>query len=336
VTPHKHLNPEAAQGTGWLPTRRHLLAAAGLASVTGLAGAQPAYPARPITIVVGFAAGGIADSLARLAATLLSEQLKQSVIVENRAGAGGTIAAAAVAKAPKDGYTLLMASNGHAVNATMMKQLPFDAVKDFAAVGGVAASPLVVVVRADSPYKTIADLIAAARAKPMPYGSGGAGTLTHLLPELVASTTGANFTHIPYRGTGPAIIDLMGGQVEFVMDLVQTALPQIQGGKLRALAVSSRQRSMQLPDVPTLAEGAMRGLDAQGWYGLLAPAGTPPAVLDKLNAALNRALGNPAVIARIIGLGSTPIGGTRDAFMALLRSEVKRWGDIVTARSITA
>lgn len=319
----------------WFPRRRAFLAAAGLAGLAPLAGAEQAYPSRPVTIVVGFAAGGIADSLARISAPLLAAQLKQSVIIDNRAGAGGTIAAALVARAPKDGYTLLMASNGHAINATMMKPLPFDAIADFAAVGGVAATPLVAVVRSDSPYKTFADVIAAAKSKPIPYGSGGAGTLTHLLPELVASNTGANFTHVPYRGTGPAIIDLMGGQIEFVMDLVQTALPQVQSGKLRALAVSSRQRSPQLPDVPTLAETAMPGLDAQGWYGLLAPAGTPVAILDKLNAALNKALGDPAVVARMTGLGSTPIAGSRDAFMTLLRSEVKRWGDIVIAKKIT-
>lgn len=319
----------------WLVRRRQFLGAMGLASLAPLAHAQPAFPARPVTIVVGFAAGGIADTLARITASLLSQQLEQSVVVDNRAGAGGTIAAALVAKARKDGYTLLMASNGHAVNATMMKPLPFDAVEDFAAVGGVAQTPLVVVVRADSPYKTFADVITAAKSKPVPYGSGGAGTLTHLLPELVASSTAASFTHVPYRGTGPAIVDLLGGQIEFVMDLVQTALPQVQGGKLRALAVSSRRRSPQLPNVPTLAEATMPGLDAQGWYGLLAPAGTPAAVLDKLNASLDKALADPAVAARFAALGSTPIAGSREEFMTLLRSEVKRWGDIVITKKIT-
>lgn len=329
-------HPVADAASEWSARRRQFLAAGLAAGLAPLAIAQPAYPARPITIVVGFAAGGIADTVARIAASLLSEQLRQSVVVDNRAGAGGTIAAAWVAKAPKDGYTLLMASNGHAVNATMMKSLPFDAITDFSAVGGVAATPLVVVVRADAPYKSFADVIGAARAKPVAYGSGGAGTLTHLLPELVASSAGVSFTHVPYRGTGPAIVDLMGGQVDFVMDLVQTALPHITAGKLRALAVSSRERSPQLPAVPTLAETTVPDLDAQGWYGLLAPAGTPAAVLDKLNAALHRALREPAVVARLRALGSTPIADSREEFAALLRAEVKRWGDIVVAKKITA
>lgn len=314
--------------------RRHLLAL-GAAAALPDAFAQPAYPQRPVTIVVGFAPGGIADALSRIVAQLLSEKLKQSFVVDNRAGAGGTIASAFVARAPKDGYTLLMASNSHAINATLMKPLPFDAVSDFAAVGGVAASPLVLVVRADSPFRSVKDLVAAAKAKPMPYGSGGVGTLTHLLPELIASETGAQFTHVPYRGTGPALVDLIGGQVDFVMNLVQTSLPQINAGKLRGLVVSSRQRSPQLPDVPTLAETIMPELDAQGWYGLLAPAGTPASVLDALNAALNAALAAPAVVTRITNLGSAPIAGSRDAFMALLRSEVKRWGEVVTAKHIT-
>lgn len=314
--------------------RRQLIVAAASAGAVSLGFAQAAFPSKPITIVVGFAAGGIADALARMAAQLMSERLKQSVVVDNRAGAGGTIAAAAVARAPKDGYTLLMASNGHAVNATLMKNLPFDAVADFAGVGGVAASPLVLVVRADSPYKSVADLTAAAKSKPVAYGSGGTGTLTHLLPELLASATGAQFTHVPYRGTGPAVMDLMGGQVDFVMDLVQTSLPHIQSGKLRALAVSSKQRSPQLPATPTLADTLMPDLDAQGWYGLLAPAGTPAPVLDTLNDALNTALADPAVVAKIAAMGSTPIAGTRDAFLSLVRSEVKRWGDVVKARNI--
>jgi tripartite-type tricarboxylate transporter receptor subunit TctC len=320
----------------WQPRRRDFLAAGALAAAAPMAMAQTAFPAKPITIMVGFAAGGIADSLARIAGALLSERLKQSVVVENRAGAGGTIAAAAVAKAPKDGYTLLLASNGHAVNATLMKSLPYDTVADFTAVGGIAASPLVMVVRADSPYKSVADVLAAAKTRPVAYGSGGAGTLTHLLPELVeASISGAKFTHVPYRGTGPAIVDLMGGQIEFVMDLVQTALPHVQAGKLRALAVSSAKRSPQLPATPTLAEGAIPGLDAQGWYGLLAPNGTPAAVLDTLNTALNASLANAAVLAKIAAMGSTPISGTRAAFQSLLQSEVKRWGEVVKAKNIT-
>lgn len=314
--------------------RRFLVAAAG-AMAAPLALSQ-AFPSKPITILVGFAPGGIADSLARMAASLLSERQKQSVVVENRAGAGGTIAAAVVAKAPKDGYTLLLASNGHTVNATLMKNLPYDTVADFSAVGGIAASPLVMVVRADSPYKSVADVMAAAKAKPLAYGSGGAGTLTHLLPELIAdSVKGAQLTHVPYRGTGPALVDLMGRRVEFVMDLVQTALPHVQAGKLRALAVSSARRSPQLPGTPTLAEKLIPNLDAQGWYGLLAPAGTPAAVLDMLNSALNAALTDPAVVARITAMGSSPIAGTRESFQLLVHSEVKRWGDVVRAKNIT-
>jgi len=316
-------------------TRRKLLTAAATLPAARLGFAQTAYPSKPITIVVGFAAGGIADALARMAAQLLSERLKQSVVVDNRAGAGGTIASAAVARAPKDGHTLLMVSNGHTVNATLMKNLPFDAVNDFAAVGGVAASPLVLVVRADAPYKSAGELVSAAQARSIPYGSGGTGTLTHLLPELIASTTGAQFTHVPYRGTGPAIVDLLGGQVEFVMDLVQTSLPHIESGKLRGLAVSSKQRAPQLQGVPTLAETLIPGLDAQGWYGLLAPAGTPASILDTLNTHLNAALNDAAVAARIRATGSAPIAGSREAFMTLIRSEVKRWADVVKARNIT-
>ena len=317
--------------------RQFLIAAAGAAgaAVAPLAFSQ-AFPAKPITILVGFAPGGIADSLARTAASLLAERLKQSVVVENRGGAGGTIAAAAVAKAPKDGYTLLLASNGHTVNATLMQNLSYDTLADFSAVGGIAASPLVMVVRADSPYQSVADVMGAANAKPLAYGSGGTGTLTHLLPELFAdSVKGAQLTHVPYRGTGPALLDLMGGRVEFVMDLVQTALPHVQAGKLRALAVSSAKRSPQLPGTPTLAETLIPNLDAQGWYGLLAPAGTPAAVLDTLNTALNAALTDPAVVATITAMGSAPIPGTRDGFQSLVLAEVKRWGDVVRAKNLT-
>jgi tripartite-type tricarboxylate transporter receptor subunit TctC len=329
------LNPLITRPQPSRRSRRRFLVAAAGAMAAPLALSQ-AFPSKPITILVGFAPGGIADSLARMAASLLSERLKQSVVVENRAGAGGTIAAAVVAKAPKDGYTLLLASNGHTVNATLMKNLPYDTVADFSAVGGIAASPLVMVVRADSPYKSVADVMAAAKAKPLAYGSGGAGTLTHLLPELIAdSVKGAQLTHVPYRGTGPALVDLMGGRVEFVMDLVQTALPHVQAGKLRALAVSSARRSPQLPGTPTLAEKLIPNLDAQGWYGLLAPAGTPAAVLDMLNSALNAALTDPAVVARITAMGSSPIAGTRESFQLLVHSEVKRWGDVVRAKNIT-
>lgn len=329
------MNPLITRAQPSRRSRRQFLVAAAGAMAAPLAFSQ-AFPSKPITILVGFAPGGIADSLARMAASLLAERLKQSVVVENRAGAGGTIAAAAVAKAPKDGYTLLLASNGHTVNATLMKNLPYDTVADFSAVGGIAASPLVMVVRADSPYKSVADVMAAAKLKPLAYGSGGAGTLTHLLPELIAdSVKGAQLTHVPYRGTGPALVDLMGGRVEFVMDLVQTALPHVQAGKLRALAVSSARRSPQLPATPTLAETLIPNLDAQGWYGLLAPAGTPAAVLDTLNSALDAALTDPAVVARITAMGSSPIAGTRESFQSLVHSEVKRWGDVVRAKNIT-
>lgn len=320
----------------WHPRRRDFLAAGACAALAPLAMAQGAVPNKPITIMVGFAAGGIADALARMAGALLSERLKQTVVIENRLGAGGTIAAATVARSAKDGSTLLLASNGHAINQTLMKNLTYDVVSDLSAVGGIASSPLVMVVRADAPYKTVADVLAAAKSRPMAYGSGGAGTLTHLLPELVQDVSGgAQFIHIPYRGTGPAIVDLLGGRIEFVMDLVQTSLPHVQAGKLRALAVSSEKRAPLLPETPALAESVIPGLDAQGWYGLLAPAGTPDAILDTLNAALNASFEDPAVVARVAAMGSTPIPGSRQAFQSLLRSEVKRWGDLVTAKNIT-
>ncbi|MBP7568007.1 MAG: tripartite tricarboxylate transporter substrate binding protein [Burkholderiaceae bacterium] len=293
--------------------------------------AQATWPDKPVRLLVGFAPGGPADGLARIVSQELGETLRQPFVVDNRAGAGGTIAANAVAKAPADGYTLLMVSSGHAGNATYYNNLPYDTRRDFAPVAGVAASPVVIVVNANSPYRRIEELLAAVRAQPgkLNYATGGGATLTNLAAEVLKSDARLDAVSVPYKGSGPALAALLGGEIDFLFDTVSSAIGQIRSGRMRALAVTSSGRSSVLPDVPTLAQSGLPGFDVNGWFGVLAPAQTPPAVLAALNREVNKALARPEVLQRLSVLGADPLKGSEADFGRLIASETDRWEKVI-------
>lgn len=316
--------------------RRHCLAGLTLLAAGGLprsGGAQQQFPnGKPIRIVVGFAPGGPADTLARVLTQPLAAALGAPVVVENRPGAGGTLAAAAVARAPADGHTLLLVTSGHAGTGALYPNLPYAPETDFAAVAALAQTPNVVLVRAESPYRTITDLISAARARPgaLSFGAGGGGaTLTALSAELLKRATGFEAEAINYPGSAPAATALVGGQLDFLVDTLSSAAPLIEGGRMRALAVTSAARSARMPEVPTLAETVAPGFDVVGWFGVLAPAASPAPVLERLNREMNAALQEPTARARIAELGLEPIGGGTAAFGALLTRETARWGGLI-------
>jgi tripartite-type tricarboxylate transporter receptor subunit TctC len=305
-----------------------------LALATPLVAVAQDYPSKPIRIVVGFAPGGPADGSARIIGEALSRSLRQPVVIENKAGAGGTIAAGAVAQAAPDGYTLLMASSGHAGNGVYYGNLPFDTVKSFKAVAGVSATPVVILVAASSPYKTLADLLDDARANPgkLSVATGGGATLTNLAAEVLKDTAKLRMVAVPYKGTGPVLTAVIGGEVQVGVDTVSGAIGLIRSGKLRALAVTSPKRSSVLPDVPTAAETkSLAGFDVNGWYGVLAPAGTPSEVVATLNRDINKALASPAVVEKLALLGADPIAGSTEQFNALLVSETARWTGVIKA-----
>ncbi|MFT4269367.1 MAG: tripartite tricarboxylate transporter substrate binding protein [Xenophilus sp.] len=311
--------------------RRFLHAtAAGLALGAGAVRAQPAWPAWPVTLFVGFPAGGITDVMARLVSQGLSDELKQPVVINNRSGAGGSIAAAAVAAAPKDGYTLLVVASGHVHNRLLLKGVRYDALADFEPIGGIAQNQLVLLVNPSSPYRTVQDLIAAAKGREITYGAGSVGGVDHLLMEELAVRTQGRFIGVQYRGAAPAFQDLLGGQIDVYAGLVQAAVPYIESGKLRALALTSKTRSPLLPQVPTLAETVLPGYDAQGYFGLVGPAGLPAPVVARLNQALNKVLQLPDVLATLRQGGATPLAGTPAGFQAFLREDGQRWSDLIT------
>lgn len=323
-------------------SRRRFMSAAGAGALAFgtplIARAQPSaqpWPTRPINLIVGFAPGGITDALARMVAQLLSEELRQPVVVDNRAGASSTIATAVVAAAPRDGYSFLVVSNGHVHNKLLIKGIRYDPIADFEPVAGIAQNPLVVLVNGSSRYRSFQDLVVAGRAPGgVSYGSGGVGTLPHLIPELLASGLKTDFVHVAYRGGAPAIADLLGGQVAFVMDLLQTSLPYLQSGKLRAVIVSSKERAAQLPDVPTLSESLLPGFDAQGFYGLLAPAGTPKDIVTRMHDAVEKVMRRPDVIEKLRAVGSTPFKSTPAEFMNFIRDDGRRWSELITTLKI--
>ena len=316
------------------PVRRRLgcaTAAAALLAVAGAARAQ-AFPARPLRLIVPFPPGGPTDIVARPLAQLLGDALKQQVVVDNRGGAGGSIGADAVAKAPPDGYTLLMGTVGtHAINASLYRRLPYDPVRDFTALGLVASAPVAVVVPAASPFASVADLVAAARREPdtIAFGSAGNGTPGHLTGELFAKAAGVNLRHVPYKGSAPAVTDLVGGQIPLMFDPVQSVLGNISAGKLRALAVSGRARSPVLPQVPTLAEAGLKDFEATAWWAVFAPANLPPAVVAQLGAEIEKIVASAAFREKLGILGVQPAALARDAFAEFQRAELAKWGRAV-------
>jgi tripartite-type tricarboxylate transporter receptor subunit TctC len=298
------------------------------------------YPNKPVRVVVPYVAGGNADIWARTLAQKLTENLKQAFVVENKPGANGGIGAEFVAKSAPDGYTLLAVASGPiVVNPVLYAKVPYDPVRDFAPVAQCALYQYVLVTRMDAPYKTIADLVAAARANPggLAYGSTGIGGGNHLAAELLGLATGTRFNHIPYKGSAPALADLLGGQLTFMFDTVITSVPQIRAGKLRAFAVSSAKRASSLAEVPTMQEAGFAGFDLSQWQGVLAPAGTPRAVVQRLNSEIARAMHAPEVHERIAVQGGNEIvTGTPEEFAALIRAELERYGRLIRDAKISA
>ena len=294
-----------------------------------------AWPSRPVRILVGFAAGGNFDIVARLIGQWLSEQLHQSVIVENRPGASSNVATEALVRAPADGYTLLLGGAVNAVNATLFDKLSFNFISDVAPVAGVVRFPNVVTVAASFPAKTIPEFITYAKANPdkINHGSSGNGTTQHLAGELFKMMTGVSFTHVPYRGAAPALTDLLGGQVQVLFEPLPASIQHIKSGAIRALAVTTATRAEALPDVPALSE-FIPGYEASGWNGICAPRNTPAAVIQTLNAAINAGLADAKLKARLADLGATPLGGSSAAFGRLIASETEKWSKIIRAANI--
>jgi tripartite-type tricarboxylate transporter receptor subunit TctC len=288
------------------------------------------YPSRPIRWIVGFAAGGPTDLVARLMGQYLSDKLGQQVVTENRGGAGGNLAAQAVATAAPDGYTLLFVAPNNAINVTLYKHLPFDFLKDIAPVAGIMRVPNVMEVNPEVPAKTIQEFIDYAKANPgkVNMASSGVGTSVHMAGELFITMTGVKMTHVPYRGSAPAFTDLFSNRVQIIFDNMPASVEHIRSGKLLALGVTTAQRSLALPDVPAVAE-VIPGYEASSWYGVGVPTGTPPEAIAKLNAAINAALADPKMKARLEDLGGILMPGSPEEFGVFIRAETAKWAKVV-------
>ncbi len=310
--------------------RRLAVMALALVATMGVVLAQSGYPNKPIRFVVSFPPGGPTDIVSRELARPLAESLGHQIIVDNRAGAAGTVGNDLVAKSAPDGYTLVLATSTMPIQETMLTTLPYDTLKDFTLIGTIASGPLVLVVPPSLPATNVRELIALAKQKPgeLSYASPSSGSANHLAAELLKTYAGIDAVHVPYKGAAPAEIDLMGGRVHFMFHTIAAALPKVKSGQLRALAVTSAKRSPLLPDVPTVGE-SVPGFEAITWYGVLAPAGLPPNVTQRLNADLNKALLNPAFKERLAGLGMEPMPGTPTQFAEFYKAEAVKWGKIV-------
>ncbi len=296
-----------------------------------------AYPDRPIRLVVPAAPGGAIDVVGRILAQRLSEVIGAPVLVDNRAGANNIIGTEIVARAQPDGYTLLVTAGAHTINPAVYKRLPYDALKDFAPISHLAYSGgLVVVVPLNSPLRSIGQLVEAARAAPgsIAYGSAGIGNSMHLAGELFQSLAGVKLNHVPYKGGGPAVSDLLAGQIQVVFGGSPTVMPMVQAGRLRPLAFTGRKRSPELPDVPTVEEAGLKGYEMSGWYGLYGPRGTPRAIVERLSAAARTVVGMPDVRERFAGLNLEPVGSTPEAFAAFLREDLEKYRKIAQAAGI--
>ena len=306
-----------------------------IAACTLAAGVAHAFPERPITIVVPYAPGGAADAVARVVATRLGAKLGGSVIVDNKAGASGTIGASFVAKAPADGYTMLYDATPHSINPHLFPKMPYAA-NALQPLSLVLLAPNVLIVKSDAPYKNVGELIAKAKAQPgkINFASGGSGTVQRLAAELFRQQLGLDMVHVPYKSGGPAITDVMAGQVDFMFGTVAATYPHVSGGKLRALAVSAPERSKRLPDVPTVAEAAIPGYEAYEWNGVFLPAGVPAPIATKLQQALQEVLKEDEVKQRLADMGAQPVGSTPADFAAFLKKEDAKWGEVVKKGNI--
>ena len=313
---------------------RAAVAALALAALAGTACAQ--YPAHPVRFIVPSAAGGGTDIIARAVSLKLSEALGQQFVVDNRPGAGQMIGIELAAKAPPDGHTILMAASTLAINPVMYKKVPYDPLRDFAPITQAASLPNVIVVHPSLPVKSLAELIAYAKARPgeLNFASAGIGTSPQMSIELLKSMAGIDMVHIPYKGTAPGVVDLLAGQVKVMAPNVLTALPHIKSGKLRALAVTSGKRSQALPEVPTVAEAGLPGYDSTQWYGVLAPAGTSRAIILRLHGEIVRALRDPEVGRRLEADGAEAVGSSPEEFTAFIRSETEKWAKVAQAAGI--
>lgn len=322
--------------------RRALLASIAIAAATSalpaMAQSAAGYPNKPVTIIVPFAAGGTTDILARLVGQYLSKELGQTIIVDNRLGAGGNIGGQLAARSPADGYTLFMGTVGtHAINQSLYKKMPFDPIKDFAPISRVANVPNLLVANPKQPFKNVQELIAYAKANPgkVNFGSSGNGSSIHLSGELFKMMTKTDMVHVPYKGSAPAMNDLLGNQISIMFDNMPSAIQHVRGGQLRALAVTTAKRSPELPDVPTIAEAGVPGYEATSWFGLLAPAGTPPAIIDKLDDALFKVYKNPELLKKISDQGAEPVVEKPAQFSAFIKAETEKWGKVVRASGAT-
>jgi tripartite-type tricarboxylate transporter receptor subunit TctC len=301
--------------------------------------AQPAsstYPSKPIRIICAFPVGGIADIYGRIIAGKLSEQWGQPIVVDNRTGAGGVIAAEAGAKAPADGYTLLMGSVGtHAVNVTLFSKLPYDPVKDFAAIALVLEAEGLLVVHPSIPAQNVQELIQASRSKPLTFASAGMGSASHLAGELFKSMAKVEMTHVPYKGNVPAITDLLAGQTSMLFATMPTVLPHAKAGKLRALATMGNSRAAATPELPTIGE-SLKGFEVNNWIGLFAPAGTPPEIVRRWNAEVTKVMQSPEIQARLPGEGARFSPNTPEQFSAFVKSEIAKWAPVVKASGAKA
>ena len=301
-----------------------------------LAAAEQDWPTRPVTLIAAFPPGGTVDIVARMLSQGLTADLGKSVIVENRGGAGGSIGTAAMAHAAPDGYTFLVNHMGLAFNAALYDNLPYDTLRDVIPVAYVGATPNVLVVSNKFPAETVEQFLALARAKPktINYGSGGVGSAGHLPMELLQSATGVKLVHVPYKGNGPALVDLISGQIQVMLATIPAVMPYITSGQLRPIATSGNHRSRALPNVPTLDEAGVKAFDYQPWYGVFAPAGTPPATLDKLHDAINRVLADPEISGKLEQQGLEIHAFTRQQFTDIVHADVAKWAKVINALGI--
>jgi len=321
-----------------MPSLTRICMAICAVALTGPTHAAESYPNRPIRFVVPFPPGGGNDIVGRIVATQLAERLAQQVVVDNRGGAGGTIGTQITANAPADGHTMLVNNISLAVNHTLIKKLPYDVLKDLAPVSLLGRQPNMVVVHPGNPAKTLGELLEMARAKPgqIQYGSGGVGTASHLATEMLKLMTSTEMTHVPYKGLGPALTDLMGGRLHLIISTMASALPQMNAGKLRPLAVTTAQRSSFFPSVPTMQEAGVKDYEFSTWYGLLVPAATPTAIIARLNSATRAAVDSAAVKEQFSRQGLEAASSTPEEFGTYLRSEVAKWARVIKASGATA